>query len=136
MDSTTFDTVARNLGTLGTLHAQEPVVSRRTALRGLVAGALAVAAGSAALEAEARKGRKGGTSGKGKKKNRKLHPGDFCKTDKQCRNTNDYICGRPRIFSEERVCCGGLDALCDETGQSGQRCCYGYLCASGRCIVV
>lgn len=127
MDSTTFDTVTRNLGTLNT---QNPIVSRRTALRSLVAGALAVAGGSAALETEARKGRKH------KKQSRKLRPGDFCKNDKQCRNTNDYICGRPRIFSEERVCCGALDALCDETGKGGQRCCYGYLCASGRCIVV
>ncbi|MEZ4564855.1 MAG: hypothetical protein R2853_19165 [Thermomicrobiales bacterium] len=126
MDSTTFDTVVRSLGAL------ETVVSRRTALRGLAAGALAVAGGSSALEAAARKGRK---SGKGKK-NRKPRPGDFCKTDKQCCNTPDYICGRPRIFSEERVCCGAIDALCDETGKGGQRCCYGYLCASGRCIVV
>lgn len=135
MERTTFDTVARTLGTLGTqgkTNSQEPVVSRRTALRGLVAAALAVAGGSTALEAEARKGRKA----KNRQKSKKLRPGDFCKTDKQCRSTNDYICGRPRIFSEERVCCGGLDALCDETGQGGQRCCYGYLCASGRCIVV
>ncbi len=129
MDSTTFDTVARNLGSLNT---RETVVSRRTVLRGLMAGALAVAGGGAALETEARKGRKA----KNSKKNRKLQPGDFCKTDKQCRGTNDYICGRPRIFSEERVCCGALDALCDETGKGGQCCCYGYLCASGRCIVV
>jgi hypothetical protein len=124
MDSNSFDTVTRSLGTLDT------VVSRRSALRGLVAGALALAGGSVVLETDARRGKKN------KKKNRNLQPGDFCKTDKQCRNTSDYICGRPRIFSEERVCCGGLDALCDETGQGGQRCCYGYLCASGRCIVV
>jgi hypothetical protein len=127
MDSHTFDTVTRNLGT------QEIVVSRRTALRGLLAGALAVTGGSAALETEARKGK---MTRKNKKQSRKLQPGDFCKNDQQCRNTNDYICGRPRIFSEERVCCGAIDALCDETGKGGQRCCYGYLCASGRCIVV
>lgn len=127
MDSTTFDTVVRSLGAL------ETVVSRRTALRGLAAGALAVAGGATALEAGARKGRK---SGKGKK-NRKLRPGDFCKTDKQCRHiSGDTICGRTGPFTAERVCCGGLDALCDETGKGGQRCCYGYLCASGRCIVV
>ena len=129
MDSNTFDTVTRNLGTLGTLGT---VVSRRSALRGLVAGALAVAGGSAALETQARRGK-----GKGKnKKNRKLQPGDFCKTDKQCRHiSGDTICGRTGPFTDERVCCGALDALCDETGK-GQRCCYGYLCASGRCIVV
>jgi hypothetical protein len=129
MDSTTFDTVARHLGSL------ETVVSRRSALRGLFAGALAVAGGSAALEADARKGRKSG-KGKGKKQSRKLRPGNFCKTDKQCRHiSGDTICGRTGPFTAERVCCGGLDALCDETGK-GQRCCYGYLCASGRCIVV
>lgn len=130
MDSNTFDTVARNLGSLNTL---ETVVSRRTALRGMVVGALAVAGGSAALETEARRG----TSKTKKHKNRKLRPGDFCRTDKQCRHIGgDTICGRTGPFTDERVCCGGLDALCDETGKGGQRCCYGYLCASGRCIVV
>ena len=135
MERTTCDTVARTLGTLGTqgkTNSQEPVVSRRTALRGLVAAALAVAGGSTALEAEARKGRKA----KNRQKSKKLRPGDFCKTDKQCRHiSGDTICGRTGPFTDERVCCGGLDALCDETGK-GQRCCYGYLCASGRCIVV
>ena len=123
MDSNTFDIVTRNLGTLDT------VVSRRSALRGLVAGALAIAAGGTVLETEARRK-------KNRKKNRKLQPGDFCKTDKQCRNTDGYICGRPSIFSDERVCCGALDAVCDESGKGGRRCCYGYLCSSGRCIVV
>ena len=134
MDYTTFDTLTRSLGSVTT---QEAVISRRSALRGLVAGTLALAGGASALETQARRGKKKGKGkGKGKKKNRQLQPGDICQTDKQCRGTSDYICGRPRIFSEERVCCGALDALCDETGQSGQRCCYGYLCASGRCIVV
>ena len=134
MDSHTFDTVTRNLGTLGSLNTRETVVSRRTALRGLVAGALAVAGGSAALETEARKGRQ---NKKNTKQSRKLRPGDFCKNDKQCRHiSGDTICGRTGPFTAERVCCGGLDALCDETGKGGQRCCYGYLCASGRCIVV
>lgn len=123
MENTTFDIVTRHVGSL------ETVVSRRSALRGLVAGALAMAAGGAALEGEARR--------KGKKrKGRKLQPGDFCRTDKQCRHIGgDSICGRTGPFTDERVCCGALDALCDETGK-GQRCCYGYLCASGRCIVV
>jgi hypothetical protein len=130
MDSNRFDIVARNLGTLGNL---ETGVSRRSALRGLVAGTLALAGGGAVLETEARRGK-----GKNRKNRRKksLKPGDFCKTDKQCRRTSDYICGRPQIFSEERVCCGVLDAHCDETGLGGRRCCYGYLCASGRCVVV
>ena len=49
MDSTTFDTVARNLST---------AVTRRSALRGLVAGALAVTVGSSALETSAKRRRK------------------------------------------------------------------------------
>src|SRR3954453_9000397 len=121
MDSTTFDTIARTMST---------TISRRSALRGLVAGALAVTAGGAALETSAKRQRKG-------KKQRVLQPGDFCQTDKQCQHFNgDYICGPKRIFSDERVCCGGVDALCDETEVTAQSCCYGYLCASGRCIVV
>ena len=123
MENTTFDIVTRHVGSL------ETVVSRRSALRGLVAGALAMAAGGAALEGEAQRKRK-------QQKKRKLQPGDFCRTDKQCRHIGgDSICGRTGPFTDERVCCGALDALCDETGK-GQRCCYGYLCASGRCIVV
>jgi hypothetical protein len=123
MDSTTFDTVARSLST---------VVSRRSALRGLLAGALAVTAGRAVSETSAKR-----RTGKGKgKKQRDLRPGDRCKTTKQCHAINgDYLCAPTRIFSDERVCCGGPDALCDETGGKRQ-CCYGYLCASGRCIVV
>ena len=123
MENTTFDIVTRHVGSL------ETVVSRRSALRGLVAGALAMAAGGAALEGEAQRKRK-------QQKKRKLQPGDFCRTDTQCRHiSGDTICGRTGPFTGERVCCGARDALCDETGK-GQRCCYGYLCASGRCIVV
>jgi hypothetical protein len=121
MDSTTFDTVARNLST---------TVNRRSALHGLVAGALAVTVGGSALETSAKRRRKS-------RKHRTFRPGDFCRTDKQCQQFNgDSICGRTGPFTDERVCCGGIDALCDETGASGQSCCYGYLCASGRCIVV
>ncbi len=86
MDSTTFDTVARNLST---------AVTRRSALRGLVAGALAVTVGSAALETSAKRHRKA-------KKQRHLQPGDFCKTDKQCNHHDPhYICGR-RVFNDDR----------------------------------
>jgi hypothetical protein len=124
MNSATVDTVARTLST---------DLSRRSALRGLLAGALAITAGSAALETSAKRRRKG-------RKTRpqwRLRPENFCRTSKQCQHLGgDVICGRTGPFTAERVCCGGLDALCDETGASGQSCCYGYLCASGRCIVV
>jgi hypothetical protein len=124
MNSTTVDTVARNLS-VG--------VSRRSALRGLLAGALAITAGSSALETSAKRRRKT----KKAKQQRRLRPGDFCRTTRECQHLGgDVICGRTGPFTAERVCCGGLDALCDETGASGQSCCYGYLCASGRCIVV
>ena len=122
MDNTTFDTVARTLST---------GVSRRSALRGLVAGALAVTVGGATpgTETEAKRRRS--------KKRRPLRPGDRCTTSKQCQHIDGgYICGQPRIFAEDRVCCGGIGALCDETGAKGRSCCYGYLCASGHCIVV
>jgi hypothetical protein len=124
MNSTTIDTVARKLS-VG--------VSRRSALRGLVAGALAITAGSAALETSAKRRRKTRKT----KPQRRLRPGDFCRTTRQCQHLGgDVICGRTGPFTNERICCGGIDALCDETGASGRACCYGYLCASGRCIVV
>ena len=122
MDSATFDSVTRNLGR---------VVSRRAALGGLLAGTLAATAGTMTeTEAKRRKGK-----GKGKRR-RTLRPGERCQTTRQCQHIDGYICAQERIFSEERVCCGGIDALCDETGAGGRSCCYGYLCASGRCIVV
>jgi hypothetical protein len=121
---TTIDTVARTLST---------GLSRRSALRGLVAGALAVTAGSTARDTSAKRRR----TAKQAKKQRRLRPGQFCRTTKQCQHLGgDVICGRTGPFTEEQICCGGLDALCDETGASGRSCCYGYLCASGRCIVV
>jgi hypothetical protein len=127
MDRTTFATVTRSLRT---------VVSRRSALHGLVAGALAVTAGSDLPETSARR-RTGKGTGKGKgKKGRSLRPGDRCQTTKQCRAIDDaFLCAPTRLFSDERVCCGGLDALCDETGGT-RPCCSGSLCASGRCLVV
>ncbi|MFT4040681.1 MAG: hypothetical protein QM692_21050 [Thermomicrobiales bacterium] len=131
MDTATFDTLARALSATHTAGS----VSRRAALRGLAGGALAIATGAAltppATEARRRKGK-----GKGNKKTQARRPGERCQTTTQCQKTDaDFICGQPRIFAAERVCCGGIDALCDETGGS-RACCYGYLCASGRCIVV
>src|SRR3954469_4168225 len=107
MDNTTFDTIARTMST---------TVSRRSALRGLVAGALAVTAGGAALETSAKRQRKG-------KKQRVLQPGDYCQTDRQCNHHDpQYTCGC-RVFTDRKqVCCGMIDAICDSSAD----CCYGY----------
>lgn len=116
MDSTTFDTVTRNLSS---------VVNRRSALRGLMAGALAVTAGSSALETSAKR-RKA-------KKQRRLQPGDFCQKDTQCNHHDPhYTCGRRVFNDEQQVCCGLIDAVC----RSGADCCYGYLCLDGLCVGV
>src|SRR4051812_14588666 len=59
MDSTTFDAVTRRFGTTAT---------RRSAVRGLLAGAIALVGGATVLEADAKKHKQGKGKGKGKGK--------------------------------------------------------------------
>ena len=89
MDTTTFDTLARSVSTS---------LTRRSALRGLVAGAATLAAGGMLLQGEdglarRRKRRKGKKGKKGKGKNQKLQPGERCQSDSQC--VKGYICEVP-----------------------------------------
>jgi hypothetical protein len=96
MDKTTFDTISRSVATSQT---------RRSALRGLVAGAATLVAGGVLLQGEdasakRRKRRKG--KGKGKL----LQPGERCQNDNQC--TSGYICEVPvNGGNSDEYCSGG-----------------------------
>jgi hypothetical protein len=125
MDTTTFDTLARSVSTS---------LTRRSALRGLVAGAATAALGAGLLQGEEasakrRKRRKG--KGKGKL----LQPGQPCQNDNQC--TKGYICEVPVNGSNsDEFCSGGQDAVCGAPNDDGDDtfpfCAVGFSCtASG-----
>ena len=119
MDTATFDTLTRSLTTTST---------RRSALRGLVAGAATLAAGSLLLGAEdtAAKRRK-----KGKGKGKGLQPGQRCQNDNQC--TSGYICAVPVNGSNsDEYCSGGQGAVCGAPNEDGDDtfpfCAVGFTC--------
>ena len=121
MDTTSFDTLTRTLSASTT---------RRTALRGLVAGAATLVAGGLLLQAEdtsarRRKGKKG------KGKGRKLQPGQRCQSDNQC--VKGYICEVPVNGSNsDEYCSGGQGAVCGAPNEDGDDtfpfCAVGFSC--------
>lgn len=119
MDTTTFDTLSRSVGTSQT---------RRSALRGLVAGAAGLVAGGVLLSAEdASARRKKGKGGKGD--TRCLKSGDLCESDTQCCGTNQ-ICEVPTNASNSDTrCCGASGAVCGGVNEDGDAqppfCCIG-----------
>jgi hypothetical protein len=122
MDTTTFDTLSRSVATS---------LTRRSALRGLVAGAAGLVAGGVLLGAEdtaaRRKKGKGGKGGKGNA--RCLKSGDLCESDRQCCGTNQ-ICDVPTNASNSDTrCCGASGAVCGGVNEDGDAqppfCCIG-----------
>jgi hypothetical protein len=128
MDTTTFDTLARSISTS---------LTRRSALRGLVAGAAVAAAGAGMLiqsedtSAKRRKRRKGTGTGNGSGNGKLLQPGDPCQNDNQC--TKGYICEVPVNGSNsDEFCSGGQDAACGAPNDDGDDtfpfCAVGFTC--------
>ncbi len=120
-DSTSFDAATRTLGT---------ALSRRRALHGVLAGAVAVIGGALALDgADARRGRK--------PKQRCLRAGARCTSDTQCcPDRAGLICDVPTGGSNgDTSCCGGQGAACggaDDDGDAvGPRCCANFRCSTG-----
>jgi len=119
MDTTTFDTISRSVATS---------LTRRSALRGLVASAAAAVAGGVLLSAEDTSARR--KKGKGGKGNaRCLKSGDLCETDGQCCGTNQ-ICEVPTNASNSDTrCCGASGAVCGGVNEDGDAqppfCCIG-----------
>ena len=116
METTTLDTIARSLSSS---------MTRRSALRGLFAGAAAVAGGtllqSEEISAKRRK-KKGGKKGStqpttGQPQDQPqsgqplLPPGSRCQSSSQC--VSGYICEVPVNGSNsDRYCSGGPGAIC------------------------
>ena len=117
MDSTTFDAIARTFGSTST---------RRTAVRGLFAGAVALVGGATMLEAEAKRRKKGpkGTSGSF------LPSGALCQSDNQCNFREQQICEVPQNASNsDHRCCGAQGAVCGGVNEDGDF--IGPLCCIG-----
>ena len=119
MDFTTFDTISRTVATSQT---------RRSALRGLVAGAATLVAGGVLLGADDISAkRRRGKGGKGSK----LQPGQRCQNDTQC--TKGYICEVPVNGSNsDEYCSGGQGAVCGAPNGDGDDtfpfCAVGFSC--------
>jgi hypothetical protein len=111
MDATKFDALARRLVS---------GVTRREALRGLVAGA-AVAAGGSTLKASAA---------------RCLRAGEQCNSNKQCcPKETGRICKQPNPPSGSEVCCSPKGEPCGGEGPNGPKkpqCCFPLKCSSKR----
>ena len=138
MDTTTFDGIARNLGSS---------MTRRSALRGLFAGALAVAAGGALLHTDDVSARKRKKQPKGGKRNpgttnpqpqpaQGQPEGSACSSDNQCQFSENLICEIPfGASNSDKACCRGAGATCGGnlhccTGEAGGR---EFQCVNGTC---
>jgi hypothetical protein len=134
MAITTLASLTRELGSS---------MSRRAALRSLVAGAAVMVAGGAVLtpEAEGKRRRKNRKGGKRKNKqqnqnqnqNGKLQPGERCQSTSQC--VSGYICEVPVNGSNsDTYCSGGPGATCGAPNGDGDDtapyCAVGYECVS------
>jgi hypothetical protein len=122
MDTTTFDTLTRAI----TTHT-----TRRSALRGLVAGAAAAAVGTGLLLGSEDTSAKRRKRGKGKGKGKGLQPGQRCQNDNQC--TKGYICEVPVNGSNsDEYCSGGQGAVCGAPNGDGDDtfpfCAVGFAC--------
>jgi hypothetical protein len=125
MDSTTFDGLARTFGSTST---------RRSAVRGLFAGAVALVGGTAVLEADAKRRKK---KGKGGTTRGTLANGQFCQTSTQCRDTNNICEVASNASNSDRTCCGAAGAICGPKNGDGDDtapfCCAGFSCTNGTC---
>jgi hypothetical protein len=120
MDSTTFDSIARTFGSTST---------RRTAVRGLFAGAVALVGGASVLEADAKRRKKGkkGTTGR---TGQFLPTGALCQSDNQCNPNDRQICEVPQNASNsDHRCCGASGAVCGGVNADGDF--IGPLCCIG-----
>jgi hypothetical protein len=119
MDSTTFDSIARTFGRTAT---------RRTAVRGLFAGAVALVGGTTMLEAEAKRRKTG--KGRGKGQGQFLPTGALCQSDGQCNPNDKQICEVPQNASNsDHRCCGAQGAVCGGVNEDGDF--IGPLCCIG-----
>ena len=132
MDMTKFDSVARLFGS---------GMTRREALRGLVAGAAALTAGGALLQVEdasAKRHRKKGKKGSQQSDSKRRQPGAFCDTSSQCQTDRGYICEvAVNAGNSDKTCSGGQGAFCgpktEDEDDTAPFCAVGHACVNSVC---
>jgi hypothetical protein len=128
MDSEKFDVIAR-LFTSGQ--------TRREALRSMLAGSAAVAAGVTVL----------GEDASARRKKRCKKAGRSCTSNKQCctKKTKRRCAVASNAGNSDKTCCGGQGAVCGGADENlddiGPFCCAGFECSSetpakGKCVRV
>ncbi len=134
MQTTMFDGLTRSLSS---------TLTRRSALRGLVASAAAVVAGGALLSADdaAAKRRRRRKGKKGTQQTKRRQPGAFCDSSSQCQTDQGYICEVPvNAGNSDKTCSGGPGAVCgpknDDLDDTAPFCAVGHECVNGFCQVV
>jgi hypothetical protein len=139
METTTFDGIARSLSSSTT---------RRSALRGLFAGAMAAVAGSALLHADdvsakrrrRKKNKKGNNRNQQSNGNRR-QPGAFCDSSAQCQTDKGYICAvAVNAGNSDKTCSGGPGAVCgpktEDLDDTAPFCAVGHECVNSVCQAV
>jgi hypothetical protein len=131
MDTTKFDSVARLFGS---------GMTRREALRGLVAGAAALTAGGALLKADDASAKRRRKKGK-KSSQQRRQPGEFCDTSSQCQTDRGYICAvAVNAGNSDKTCAGGPGAFCgpknDDLDDTAPFCAVGHECVNSVCQAV
>src|SRR4051812_12202800 len=122
MTSTTFDETPR---------PSAPPPPRRSAVRGLFAGAVALVGGAAVLEADAKRRKKGKKGRNQQQQGQFLPTGELCQNDGQCNFQQDkQICEVPQNASNsDHRCCGAQGAVCGGVNDGGDPmapfCCTG-----------
>ena len=136
METMTFDGIARSLGSS---------ITRRSALRGLFAGAMAAVAGGALLHADdasakrrRRKKNKKGKKGNQQSNGKRRKPGAFCDSSAQCQTDQGYICAvAVNAGNSDKTCSGGPGAVCgpknDDLDDTAPFCAVGHECVNGVC---
>ena len=136
METTTFDGIARSLSSS---------ITRRSALRGIFAGAMAAVAGSALLQAEdasaKRRRRKKGKKGQQQAASKRRNPGAFCDSSAQCQTDKGYICDvAVNAGNSDKTCSGGPGAVCgpktEDEDDTAPFCAVGHACVNGTCQAV
>ena len=136
METMKFDGLARSLSTSST---------RRSAVRGLVAGALAAVAGGALLatdEASAkRRHKKHKKSSNPQTASKRRQPGAFCDSDAQCQTDLGYYCDvAVNASNSDETCAGRAGAFCGpktaDEDDTAPFCAVGYECVNSHCQAV
>ena len=131
METTTFDGITKSLGSR---------ITRRSAMRGLVAGALAAVAGGALLEADHAAAKRRRRKSK-KNTERRLKPGEFCDSTAQCQTDKGYICEvAVNAGNSDKTCSGGQGAVCgpktEDEDDTAPFCAVGFSCVNEVCQAV